>query len=456
MAVLHNYPNRSAAPLSQKRIFQTWWPLAFSWFFMALELPLLAAFVARMDEPEIHLAAYGGVVFPIALLIEAPVMMWLAASTALCKDYPSYQTLRKYMMIMGAALTLLHLLIAFTPLYDLLVLDVLGVPEEIVEPARIGLRIMIPWTWSIAYRRFNQGVLIRFGHSDAVGVGTIVRLTADVIVLVIGFSIGTTPGIVVGTSAVTAGVIAEAVYTGIRVRPVVRNQVRPAPLVEDTINLRSFLDFYIPLALTSLILLLIQPMGAAGLSRMPFALESLAVWPVVSGLVFMLRSFGMAYNEVVVALLDENQAVFSLRRFALYLALITTSLLIVFKTTPLSGFWFGWLSALPEYLMLLASGSLWFALLLPGLNAIQSWFQGVLVHQRRTRGITEAVIFFVTCSTLVLWFGVRWGQTPGIYVGWIAFSVGSLTQTIWLWRRSRTLIQQLEKQATAGTSLVPG
>jgi hypothetical protein len=442
-------------PLSQRSIFRTWWPLAFSWFLMALELPLLTAFVARMDTPEINLAAYGGVVFPIALLIEAPVIMWLAASTALCKDYATYLTLRKYMLFMSASLTLLHLLLAFTPLYDFLAVNILSVPAEIVEPARIGLRIMTPWTWSIAYRRFNQGVLIRFGHSGAVGVGTIVRLAADTSVLVIGFSIGSVPGIVVGTSAVIAGVIAEALYTGVRIRPVISEQVRPAPPVGVPITLPGFLDFYIPLALTSLILLLIQPMGSAGLSRMPFALESLAAWPVVSGLVFMLRSFGMAYNEVVVALLDESRAIISLRRFALILALSTTGLLVLFKVTPLAAFWFGSLSALPEDLLLLASNSLWLALLLPGLNVAQSWFQGVLVHQRKTRGVTEAVVFFVLISGFILVLGVRVGEIPGIYVGWIAFSIGSIAQTIWLWLRSRGPIKELEQEPLPAGALVP-
>jgi hypothetical protein len=72
--------------LSRRRIFDTWWPLAASWVLMGAELPVLSAVVARLDNPEINLAAYGGIIFPIALLIEAPVIMLLAASTALCKD----------------------------------------------------------------------------------------------------------------------------------------------------------------------------------------------------------------------------------------------------------------------------------------------------------------------------------------------------------------------------------
>ncbi len=171
-----------APPLPLSRIFRTWWPLAASWALMGAELPALSATIARLPNPEINLAAYGGIVFPIALIIEAPIIMLLAASTALSKDWDSYQKLRRFMMAAGASLTALHVLIAFTPLYYFIVERILGAPTAIVEPGRIGLMIMTPWTWSIAYRRFNQGVLIRFGHSKAVGVGTMVRLVADLTV----------------------------------------------------------------------------------------------------------------------------------------------------------------------------------------------------------------------------------------------------------------------------------
>ena len=128
--------------LSQKRIFSTWWPLAMSWLFMSLELPALSAVIARLEDPEIHLAAYGGVVFPLALIIEAPVIMLLAASTALSKDWPSYLKLRNYMIAAGVTLTALHIAIAFTPLYYVVVEGIIGAPPEIVEPARIGLMII--------------------------------------------------------------------------------------------------------------------------------------------------------------------------------------------------------------------------------------------------------------------------------------------------------------------------
>ena len=39
--------------------------------------------VARLDNPDIHLAAYSGIVFPLALVIESPIIVLLTAATAL-------------------------------------------------------------------------------------------------------------------------------------------------------------------------------------------------------------------------------------------------------------------------------------------------------------------------------------------------------------------------------------
>jgi len=407
---------------------------------MAIELPALSAVVARLANPEINLAAYGGVVFPLSLIIESPIIMLLAASTALSRDWASYITLRRYMLRLGAALTLLHIAVAFTPLYYIVVQNILGAPQEIVEPARIGLMIMTPWTWSIAFRRFNQGVLIRFDHSRAVGVGTIIRLVADGTVLAIGYLMHTVPGIVVATSAVIAGVVSEAVYAGLRVRPVLKQQVKQAPVVTPPITYPMFIEFYIPLVMTSLLTLLAQPIGSAAISRMPEALQSLAVWPVISGLIFMFRSLGIAYNEVVIALLDEPNASRVLYRFTLIMAALLSTGLLLIAATPLAHLWFQQVSGLSPELADLARVGVWFAVVLPALAAMQSWYQGAILHSRRTRPITEAVIIYLASSALLLGIGVLVQKWFGLYVGLAAMSVSMALQTVWLWWRSRGVI----------------
>ncbi len=409
---------------------------------MAAEQPLLAIIVARLANPELHLAAWGGVVFPLALLIEAPVIMMLAASTALSRDRASYRALRRTTHLLGLVLTILHALLAFTPLYDIVVAGWMGIPEEVLAPGQLGLMIMTLWTWAIASRRFNQGVLIRFGYSRAVGVGTVIRLIASTFIFVSGLLDGSFQGIVVASTAVVVGVLVEAVYVARRVRPVVDKHLAHDS-GEPPLRGLNFVRFYVPLSMTVVIPLLARPLGSSAIARMPLAIASLAVWPVIEGLVFVLQAMGIAYNEVVIAHLERPNARTVLRRVAWCMLAGIVCTCILFAATPLAQWWFFAVNDLPENLAVMASTAVWFALPVPVLRPLQSWYQGVLVHVRKTRGIIESVALFFVIAVTVLWAGVNYQLASGLVVTISAFALGYLGQTMWLWLRARPHIAGL-------------
>ncbi len=352
------------------------------------------------------------------------------------------------MMWTGGLLTLLHILLVFTPLYDLIIVAALNPPQEVVGPARLGLMVILPWTWSIAHRRFHQGVLIRFGHARAVSTGTLIRLCANILAMSTGVSVavfvGGLPGIVVGALGIAAGVLTEMVYIGWRVRPALR-ELREGPR-DDDLTWPAFYSFYIPLAATSLLLLLVQPLGSAALGRMPRALESLAAWPILSGFIFIFRSLGMAYNEVVVALADEPQSLSSLRRFTWLLTAGIFGALLLIAATPLSTFWFENVAGLEPELARLAQSGLWFALFWPSLSVLQNWYQGLIVHGKRTSSVMQSVALSLAVSALILVGGVVWEGVAGLYVGVAAFVVGSGVQVAWLWRRAQAIVAGLERR----------
>ena len=404
---------------------------------MGVEMPLFAADVARLPEPDVQLAAFSGIVFPFALLIEAPIIMLLAASTALVGDQTTWRRLGRFVHLAGFLLTAVHVVVAFTPIFDWLARDVVGVPEDVVEPARIGLRILTPWTWGIAYRRFQQGVLIRFEHSRAVVVGTVVRLVANLSVLAVGLSIGGVPGIVVGTAGIACGVVAEALFARYCVERWCRDALRDAPPPREAFRWGAFARFYVPLALTPLMTLIVQPLGAAAMLRMPDAMDSLAAWSSVYGLVFITRSAGFAFNEVVVALVQRPAGLVVLRRFAWLLAGAATAVLVLLALTPLGELWFGRLSGLPGELPTFSAQALVVALLMPAIAVVQSLYQGALVRAGMTRAVTEAVALYLVLSVALLAVGVERSTAPGIVTVLAVFTASGLVQTLWLGRRSR-------------------
>ena len=435
------HPSPQIPRTYEKWIAQTWLPLAASWLLMGLERPIVTAFMARLEDPTINLAAYASAVFPLSLIIESPIIMLLAASTALSKNWRWYCFLRNFMAWLAAGLTLIHGIVAFTPLFDFLVSTILKIPETIVEPARIGMMLMTPWTASIAIRRFHQGILIRNGQSHWIGIGTAVRLIALCGGLLLGFAWDSPSGIVLGTFAISLGVLTEAIFIRTRTQPILKQLKNDDQNTEDPPRMRIFLQFYIPLATTPLLTLLALPVASAALSRMSSPIESFAVWPILGGLVFLFQGIGLAYQEVVVALIEKPNFFVPLRRFAFQLAFCNSAVLILIAATPLAHIWFVTISGLPNDLARLGKNTLWLAILFPALTVIESWFQGLLVHSHKTQGIIEAVAIYLLISATILGGGIYLGIFTGLYVGYMAGLCGLVMQTLWLRFRCQPFIK---------------
>lgn len=429
--------------LKYSTILKTWLPLVASWVLMSMELPAINAVVARLVNAEINLAAYGGVVFPIALTIEAPVIMLLAASTTLSRDWESFRKLRKFMLWLGGGLSALHLLVAVTPIYDFVVKVLLQSPEAVIEPARLGLIFLAPWSFAIAYRRFHHGAMIRHGHSKIVGQTTLVRLIVVAIVLIVGFSLKTIPGTILAGFAQGLGVTVEAVYTGFRMKRILP-EIKAAPQVARPLTLKRFLNFYLPLALTSSLWLLWQPLISGAISRMPEPLESLAVWSVVSGIIFMFRCPGLAYNEAVVALLEEPRSYPVLRKFAWIAGLVVTGISLIFVLTPFAEFWLSVIANLSPAKVTLGRFTLALGLPLGFLSVYISLYQGMIVFHERTGAVAEAVTAFLISMTVILVTGIVTQSFKGAFVASASFTVAHLVQCGWLLLRSRKQRKMLE------------
>ena len=148
---------------------------------MSVEQPFLIAFIARLGDAKLNLAAFG-IAGSFALIVEAPIIMLMSASTALVTGRHSYLKLKRFTDILNAGITGVQLVILIPPVFRFIVTDLMGVPEDITRLAHIALVIFLPWAASIGYRRFYQGILIRHNLTRRVTYGTMVRLLVIVIV----------------------------------------------------------------------------------------------------------------------------------------------------------------------------------------------------------------------------------------------------------------------------------
>jgi len=423
-------------PLAFRTILATWWPLAASWVLMGIEMPLIAAVLGRLPDSEVQLAAYGGVVFPVSLIIESPVIMLLAASTRLSDCPANHRYLRRFARTLGYGLTAVHGLVAFTPLFDLVVVPLIDPPAAVIEPARAGLQWMLPFTAAVAERRFHQGLLIRFGRQRQVGAGTIVRLIATAIPLAIAAWIASPHGAEFAAMAVASGVVAEAIFARGGAWFVERGPLRQATS-DRRLDLRTTIAFYTPLALTSTISLASYPIASAGMNRMPQALASLALWPAASGLSFFTRSSGVAFNEVAVRHAGDPGGRVALARFAWLVGGLFSLIVAVIAFTRLAHWWYVDLEGAPIERLPLAMQATIAMIPLPLLSFLSSHWQGLLVDDHRTRPISEGVAVGLVTIIATLGIFITWPVIGGVVAAMIALSAGAGTQTVWLWWRER-------------------
>lgn len=412
--------------LTQKTILAFWIPLAATWLMMSIEGPYLSALIARLAEPKFNLAAYG-IAFSLALIIEAPVIMMMSASTALVKDYHSFLQLRKFNYILSASLTAAMILLSLPAIFYFVAEDLIGLPHKVYYLTHLAIIILIPWPGAIGYRRFYQGILIRNNLTRLVAYGTIIRLVSMSIMAFLLYKFTNVPGVVVGASALSTAVICEAFASKLMVRKLLARLKSRITDTQSKLTIKEIIRFYYPLALTSLLTLGIQPFVTffIGQSRMP--LESFAVMPVVTSFVFIFRGLGLSYQEVVVALIGDDMSGFDqLKKFGINLASILAGALILIAFTPLAEIWFRDVSGLSSSLTEFAKLPLMIMSFFPAFTVLISFQRAVLVKANETKQITYGTAIEFIGIIIVVAICIKYFSLVGAVAATIAFVIGRM------------------------------
>jgi progressive ankylosis protein len=429
-----------SSSLSLRKIFIFWMPLAATWIMMSVEGPLLAAIIARLADPKFNLAAYG-VAFSFALIVEAPVIMMLSASTALVKDWASFCKLRNFTFILNGTLTLLLLILLIPSIFYFITKTLIGLPQNVADLTHLAMILLIPWPGAIGYRRFYQGILIRNNLTRRVAYGTVVRLLAVVTTSFSLFLIGKLPGVVVGAASLSSGVLMEGIASRFMVHSVLKElKMRPSKKDTEPLSYISIAKFYYPLALTPMIALGIQPIITFFMGQSKSSIESLAVFPVISSLVFIFRALGLSYQEVAISLMgEEGEGYIPLRNFTILLGISVVAGLSLIAFTPLSQVWFFQVSGLSKELTQFAKIPTMVFAIMPGLTVLLSFQRALLVYHRKTPPITWATVIEFSGIMAILFVSLKYFDMAGVLAAVFALVVGRFVANAYLFLVDRNL-----------------
>jgi O-antigen/teichoic acid export membrane protein len=398
---------------------------------MSVEGPFLSALIARLDEPKYNLAAYG-VAFALALIIEAPVIMIMSASTALVKDYSSFSKLKTFTYSLSIGITLLMIILLIPSIFYFITEDLIGLPKHVAYLTHVATIILIPWPAAIGYRRFYQGILIRNNLTRRVAYGTIIRLITMSITAFIIYFYFDVPGVVVGASALSVAVIAEAVASRLMTIGILR-QIKNQPTDYTELSYKEIITFYYPLAIMSLLSLGVQPFVTFFVGQSRMALESLAVLPVITSFVFIFRAFGLSYQEVIIAQIgDDKKGYLPLRNFAIILAVALSATLLLIAFTPLSEIWFKDVSGLSDFLSGFARTPLKIMAIIPALTVLISFQRSILVNDKNTGPITWGTAIEFAVIVMIMLLSINVFSFVGAVAATLSFVIGRAAANIYL------------------------
>jgi Na+-driven multidrug efflux pump len=429
--------------LNQKKIFKFWVPLAATWLMMSVEGPYLSALIARLAEPEYNLAAYG-IAFSLALIFEAPVIMMMSASTSLVRDYHSFKQLRRFNYSLIFLLTVIIFLFTLPPIFYFVAENLIGLPQNVAELTHTAVVILIPWPAAIGFRRFYQGILIRRGLTRLVAYGTAIRLITMSITALVLYKFVNVAGVIVGASALSTAVIIEAIASKFMVKKTLLRIKNDLQEIENKLKQKHIIKFYYPLALTSLLTLGIQPFVTFFIGQSRMAIESFAVMPVITSLVFIFRALGLSYQEVVIALAGENFENFpQLKKFAINLGLFAAGFLMLIAFTPLSKIWFSNVSGLNNTLTDFALIPLMIMSFFPALTVLISFQRAVLVMSKETKQITYGTAIEFIGIIIIVAVCIKYLSFVGAISATIAFVFGRLAACGYLFPQTISSIRKL-------------
>jgi progressive ankylosis protein len=399
------------SPLTHRLILKFYSPLAFSWIFMALEGPVSIGLISRLPNAQVNTAAFL-VVMGLALWIESPVIDLLSTSTTLAKNRQHFVRLSGFVWWIIAWVTVLHALVSATPVYGWLTGSVLNIPEPVARAAQPALIIMIPWSAFIGWRRYLQGILIRYRETRLIGMGTLLRVCTMLGTGSLLYWFMRWPGTMVAASALMASVIAEAIFVHVASRATIKKEFVYAPDTPDVPPLQygKLLAFHLPLTATTMVMFLGNPSVSWALAQSPGKVLAMASYQVASSLLFLYRTIVFALPEVVITLYKDADTARVLRNFCIIVGAGASAALVLSWVVGLDQFIFTRILGADRETAAMARLAFIAGAALPLIGALQSYVRGMLTahHLTAVRFLAVGVSIAVLLGMLTLGVHLRW------------------------------------------------
>lgn len=411
-------------------LLRNFFPLALSDFAMTVGDTFRNLALVRLAYPNISVAAIG-IIKSVAILLESPVIMILHASTALSVNAESHRQLWRLTIVLSLCLTGIFAFLSWGPIYEWLLLDVFGANQQVMEAARFGFVLLLPWPGIIAFRRFFQGILIRAGHRSAVAHAGMLRLMFTCMLLWIGVKLQWN-GVILVSISLSSAILVESAFVISFVkfyksaRYVGKFQGQQGHIYPTTFG--GVARYFLPLGSTSLLIWTGKAVLVGIIVRATDGYFGLSAWVIATGLVLPMANTTRMVQQLTISVRDtvSKELLFN---FASVVGIICCLPLIILGFTPpghylLKLFLGGEFAAYKPSLLTIQILSL-----LPFAFALQTYYQGLLMRAAANWWINAATMLNVGV-TFLLTITLTYFGNPGAASAAVGTMIGQLVEVL--------------------------
>ena len=426
--------------LTQKEIAIFFFPLLLNVQLMSVSHTIINGALARLEDYVTALAGMS-VALVIHLFVASPSYQNHTVTIAMVRGRRSLRSVLIFVLLVAGYVAVMLSLIAYSPLGDLVLLDLLGTPPLVAEEARKALYILALLPFFTGFRGFCQGLIIQARRTSLVSIATGIRVGALFGYLALGqhwFA-----GAQLGAFALVACVMTETLVIALfawRVH-------LPLGREESEKSTGEILRYSFPLAYSSCLQQTIPLLISSIIGRLADGPLALAAFGVIRGFLFLLagpmRNLQQAYLTLVKSFADYRILV----RFNLLVA-TGMGLLVLLTAGPLNQLILGKLlgveTELRDYLRLPLAACAGFPLLYGVSNLLRGWFAGA--HQ--TRQLGRSTILKSGFLILLWWPLIKIKfPVPGILIA-IGLLLGAeIIEALYLRRQKRQQPEHLRQLA---------
>ena len=423
-------------------------PIVAMTMLLVLSQNVISSALAQTIAPAIALSAYS-VGRGVAGIIQAPCWALMKLTTASARYKKSAKNLLKVAMQSGALVIAIMLLISYTPLSKFVFINIMGIkPDMLTETLKV-FKILMIMPIILVFRITHQTFVALRKKTIWLTIGTSLRVVTMVGLAYFITQTKIISGGKIGAIILLAGFGIEGIVALFKGRPWLKEAPEEKDNNQQILAIQKIWLIFFPLIFAQFIISSINSVISAGLSRSADPTIAISSYFVAHTLAWIFIGMGFRVHQLVIVYVKDSTSFNTVRRFVYKIAIVMVLLLAVLAFTPLGSWVLTNLLNISPEIAVHAAKILKFFVVIPVALFVSELYQGVMLKERNSAGITLCKIVNLASLCIVLFVLVALFPSLGSSIGGISIACSYIAEAGTAFLLSRRYLNK--KNSTIGS-----